>query len=132
MGHEYDVQPSVESESAALLEEREKAASSDSDTETKVQNQQDHERPIAPASKVDASETAKHETTEEGDILEERDESLPPRVKSEKVLIKEGVSKQVIKEGQGDGPPPRHSSCFGMLVALILRFLSTLKPDISM
>lgn len=35
----------------------------------------------------------KYEIIEEGDILEERDELLLLRVKLEKVLIKEGVSK---------------------------------------
>jgi hypothetical protein len=50
--------------------------------------------------------------------VEERDEVLPPKVESEKVTVKEGVSKQVVKEGHGLGPPPRHSSCFGIFLTL--------------
>jgi hypothetical protein len=40
--------------------------------------------------------------------------SMPPSVESEKETLQEGVSKQVMKEGQELGPPPRHSTCFGV------------------
>ncbi|KAG0555064.1 hypothetical protein KC19_12G141600 [Ceratodon purpureus] len=99
MGHEYEAQPSVESE-------KEKAAvSSDSDSEIKVEKQDNEEKP-------QSEQAGKSDVPEEGGTVEERDVSLPPKVESEKVTVKEGVCKQVIKEGHGLGPPPRHSSCF--------------------
>ena len=41
-------------------------------------------------------------------------ETMPPIVESEKEMLQEGVSKQIMKEGQELGPPPRHSTCFGV------------------
>lgn len=101
MGHEYGAQP----EQVVKPEEEEMSANtSDSESEIKVEKQDSTEQ----AGEVDISSSGDH-----GDILEERDEALPPKVNAETVTVKEGVSKQVIKEGHGLGPPPRHSSCFG-------------------
>lgn len=100
MGHEYGAQP----EQVVKPEEEEMSANtSDSESEIKVEKQDSTEQ----AGEVDISSSGDH-----GDILEERDEALPPKVNAETVTVKEGVSKQVIKEGHGLGPPPRHSSCF--------------------
>ena len=98
MGHEYEAQPSVEPE------KEEASFSLDSDSEIRVEKQ-DNE--------AGTEQTGKVDVFEKGDIVEERDELLPPKVDSENVTLKEGVSKQIIKEGHGLGPPPRHSSCFG-------------------
>jgi FKBP-type peptidyl-prolyl cis-trans isomerase len=41
-----------------------------------------------------------------------RDENLPPQVNTEVQVLQQGVTKQIMKEGHGDAPPPRHSTCF--------------------
>ncbi|CAM6018965.1 unnamed protein product [Sphagnum balticum] len=43
---------------------------------------------------------------------EGRDEKLPPKVNTEVEVLQQGVTKQIIKEGHGDAPPSRHSTCF--------------------
>ncbi len=45
---------------------------------------------------------------------EGRDEKLPPKVNTEVEVLQQGVTKQIIKEGHGNAPPSRHSTCFGM------------------
>jgi len=47
-----------------------------------------------------------------------RDENLPPQVNTEVQVLQQGVTKQIMKEGHGDAPPPRHSTCFGTLLHL--------------
>lgn len=86
MGHEYEAHPEEE------IQPEITADSSDDDIK---------------AEKQDSSSTRKAFKGEDGE------ESLPPKVDSETILVKEGVRKQVMKEGDGRGPPPRHSSCFG-------------------
>lgn len=93
MGDRYEARPSVE------LEKVETAVSLDDDSEIMVEKQD--------------SEARTQHVSEEGDAEEERDVPFPPKVDSEEVVLKEGVCKQVIKEGHGLGPPSRHSSCFG-------------------
>ncbi|KAH8931892.1 hypothetical protein BDL97_19G044500 [Sphagnum fallax] len=43
---------------------------------------------------------------------EGRDEKLPPKVNTEVEVLQQGVTKQIIKEGHGNAPPSRHSTCF--------------------
>lgn len=85
MGHEYEAQPEEEIQ-PEISEET-------SDSEIKQ----------------DTEGGARTRKAYKGD----GDESLPPKVDSETVTVKLGVSKQVMKEGDGRGPPPRHSICFG-------------------
>lgn len=102
MGHEY------EDQREEVVKPEIASNTSDSDSEIKVEKQSTEGRASEQAGKIDSEIKAA-----EGDILEERDEALPPKVNTETVSVREGVSKQVIKEGHGLGPPPRHSSCFG-------------------
>lgn len=85
MGHEYEAHPEEEIQPEITADS--------SDDDIKVEKQ-------------DSSSTRKAFKGEDGE------ESSPPKVDSETILVKEGVRKQVMKEGDGRGPPPRHSSCF--------------------
>jgi len=102
MEHEYETQP----EEVVIPEILEHNL--DSDSEIKAEKQDSEGSTTEQVGKIDSEIKAP-----EGDILEERDEALPPKVDAETVTVIEGVSKQIIKEGYGRGPPPRHSSCFG-------------------
>lgn len=116
MGHEYEGQPAGESEEV-VHEVKAPNASEDSDSDIKVAKQDTEEGSAEQVGEIGISGTGDHHGSiegEGGDILEERDTSLPPKVVAETVTVREGVSKQVVTEGHGRGPPPRHSTCFGM------------------
>jgi hypothetical protein len=57
---------------------------------------------------LEGNETAASNHTE----VMEGDDKFPPRVTSEKIVLAEGVTKQLIKEGRGENVPSRHSTCF--------------------